>query len=121
MVRPQTNFVALMAAALLAGSAFAQDKHENHDHAFAKDVDAFHSLLAPLWHADAGKERSRKVCAQADKLESLGREIRGPDAMSLVESVRALRLRCQTDPTRIDEAFARVHEAFHRVAEHPKH
>lgn len=118
MSRKHTNFFIAAIAVLMTGGVFAQDSHEKHAHDFAKDVDAFHAVLAPLWHAKAGKERSQKVCTQADKLEKLGRDIKGGDATPLVESLTALKVQCQENPTKIDAAFSKVHEAFHRLAEH---
>jgi hypothetical protein len=121
MTRNHTTLIAIIAAVLLIGSAFAQDNHELHEHSFAKDVDAFHAVLAPLWHAKAGKERSQKVCTQADKLESLATGIHGTDTKHLIESLAAVRVQCQANPTKIDEAFAQVHEAFHHLAGHEEH
>jgi hypothetical protein len=111
------NLIVAIVATWLAGSAIAEDSHEKHAHDFAKDVDALHAVLAPLWHARAGKERSQKVCAQADKLESLTRDIHSGDTKTLLVSLGALKARCQASPTDIDAAFSQVHEAFHRLAD----
>jgi hypothetical protein len=91
-------------------------EHE-HAHDFSKDVDAFHSVLAPLWHAQAGNERSQRVCEQASKLESLAMEIHHRDSAALVKSVATLKVQCQTNPADVDAAFSRVHDAFHHLAE----
>lgn len=88
---------------------------EKHMHSFAKDVDAFHAALAPLWHAPAGKERAQNVCAQANKLESLATDIRSGDAKPLRASITTLKAQCQTNPADIDTAFSQVHEAFHHL------
>lgn len=109
--------IAATLAALLAGSAEAADRHEQHHHDFAQDVDAFHAVLAPLWHARPGQERTRNVCAQTTQLASRAAEIRSGDAKTLVASVAALQQRCQTQPADIDAAFFDVHQAFHHVAE----
>lgn len=108
----------VIAAALLVGNAAAQDHHEKHSHRFANDVDAFHTALAPLWHAPAGKERAQKVCANAIRLESLAREIHSADSQPLLASLATLRTQCQEKPSDIDPAFSRVHDAFHRLAGH---
>ena len=100
---------------LIAASAFAEEKHEGHEHNFSRDVDAFHGALAPLWHAQSGIDRSRQVCVQANKLENLAKGIQGADTKPLVDSIAALRLECQMSPAKIDAAFAQVHEAFHHV------
>ncbi len=117
MTRMPANLIAMFVVGLFAGSTVAQDRHEQHNHAFPKDVDAFHATLAPLWHAQAGKQRSANVCAQAGKLESLAGEIRKVDTKALVASVAVLKAQCNTSPINIDAAFSEVHEAFHRVME----
>ncbi|MFA7269900.1 MAG: hypothetical protein WC073_11195 [Sterolibacterium sp.] len=111
------NFIVAIVATLLAGSAIAENNHENHRHQFSKDVDALHEVLAPLWHAHAGNERSQKVCAQAQKLESLTRDIQSGDTKNLLGTIAALKAQCQASPTDIDAVFSQVHEAFHRLAE----
>lgn len=117
----QKFLLAATFAALLASSAVAADRHEEHRHAFAKDVDAFHAALAPLWHARPGPERARNVCAQARQLAGLAAEIRSGDAKILVASVAALQQRCQANPADIDTVFADVHQAFHHLAERRGH
>jgi hypothetical protein len=106
-----------LAAALLAASASAEDSHEKHHHHFAKDVDALHKVLAPLWHAKPGKARSQKVCAQAGQLGSLSRDIRSGDNTALLTSITALKAQCQTAPADIDAVFSQVHDAFHRLVD----
>ncbi|MBI2277198.1 MAG: hypothetical protein HYU74_07600 [Dechloromonas sp.] len=118
MPSKNTNLIALIVAALLAGGALAAERHENHrHHAFAKDVDALHAVLAPLWHARPGKERSQNVCAKTSELERLAGDIRSADPKSMLQAIGALKKQCQTSPTDIDAAFFDVHEAFHRLAE----
>jgi type IV secretory pathway TrbL component len=115
------NWGVVIAATLLAGSAGAEGQHEGHAHHLAKEVDAFHAALAPLWHAPAGRERSRQVCAQAPKLASLAQAIRSGDSKPLLASLVALKAQCQANPADIDGVFSDVHEAFHRLAEHGEH
>lgn len=114
--------IALIAAALLmGGSALAEDKRAQHPHAFAKDVDALHAALAPLWHAPPGKERARNVCAQAERLEGLSRDIRSGDTKAMLASLAGLKAQCVANPAEIDAVFAKVHDAFHDLAEHGRH
>jgi hypothetical protein len=117
MFKSNTNLIAVIVTTLMVGSAIAEEQHEDHAHSFAKDVDAFHAALAPLWHARPGKERSQNVCAQAGKLESLATDIHNGNTKPLLASITALKAQCQTSPTKIDAAFAEVHEAFHRLTE----
>jgi hypothetical protein len=121
MPRKLAHLIVSIAAALLVGSPGAEEQPERHAHGFAQDVDAFHSALAPLWHARTGTERSRQVCEQAPRLESLAKEIRSADAQPLLASLAALRTRCGTRPSEIDAVFSQVHEAFHRLAEPRDH
>lgn len=107
-----------IAATLLAASAGAEDQHGKHTHSFSKEVDALHAALAPLWHAPAGKERAQNVCAQANKLETLSKDIHSGDTKNLLASIAALKAQCQANPADIDAAFSQVHQAFHRLAEH---
>jgi hypothetical protein len=117
MQEKHAKWTVVIAAALLTATSMAQDNHENHAHDFSRDVDAFHAVLAPLWHSRQGKERSRQVCAQAQKLENLANGIHSGDAKKLLASIAALRAQCQARPTDIDASFSDVHEAFHCLIE----
>ena len=109
------HLIAATLITLLAGSAVAADRHQEHRHDFAKDVDAFHVALAPLWHARPGKERAQNVCAQTGSLAKLAGDIRSADAKPLLTALTALQQQCQTDPAATDAAFFDVHEAFHQL------
>jgi hypothetical protein len=120
MSRKHKKLVAatLATLSLFVGSATAAGQYDNHAHDFAKDVDTFHSVLAPLWHSPPGKERSQQVCAQVAKMESLASAIQSGDAKPLQASVVALRAQCQSRPADIDAMLFNVHEAFHHLVEH---
>ena len=107
----------IAALLLMGGSALANDKGEQHPHAFARDVDALHAALAPLWHAQPGKERARNVCTQVERLDGLAREIRSGDTKAMLASIAGLKAQCLANPAEIDAAFAKVHDAFHDLAE----
>jgi hypothetical protein len=118
MGKKLTRSIVALAAAHLFGSAIAEEHHGRHmHHHFPQDVDAFHSVLAPLWHARPGKERSRNACARAGEMESLAGKIRSGDARPLLASVVALKKQCRAKQADIDAALFDVHEAFHRLAE----
>lgn len=121
MPRMKANLIVVTVAALLAGSIIAEDGHEHNAHAFAKDVDPLHAVLAPLWHSPPGKERSEKVCESAQKLENLAAAIRNAEVKPLLSSIAVLKAQCKTNPNDIDTAFSQVHEAFHRLAEPKEH
>ncbi|OHC69395.1 MAG: hypothetical protein A2045_11215 [Rhodocyclales bacterium GWA2_65_20] len=117
MPQKLTHSIAALLAALSVGSAGAADPREKHAHDFAKDVDAFHAVLAPLWHARPGKERAQNVCVQAPRLEQLAAAIHSGNPRPLQASVAALRAQCQSAPADIDAVFSQVHDAFHRLVE----
>lgn len=98
------------------GSAVADDHHPMH-HQFPKDVDAFHSVLAPIWHSPPGKERLQNACAKAGQMDNLAKGIRSIDASQLVEAISVLKLKCQGDRAEVDAALFDVHESFHRLIE----
>ena len=97
-------------------TAVADDHHHMHDQ-FPKDVDAFHSVLAPIWHSAPGQERTQNACSKASEMEGLAKGIRTSDATPLVASVATLKLKCQGDQADVDAALFDVHEAFHRLIE----
>lgn len=101
-------------AALWVGGAVA-DEHERMHHHLAKDLDAFHALLAPVWHARPGKARLQDACAKAAEMEKLARAIQSADAASLVAASSALQAKCKTSPADVDAALFDVHEAFHHL------
>ena len=95
------------------GAAAAQE--HRHHHQFPPDVDAFHAVLAPVWHARPGKERSREACAKAGRMETLAQDIRAADGAAVRDTVAALSPTCTKKPTDVDGALHDVHEAFHRI------
>lgn len=96
--------------------AIADDHH--HSHRFSKDVDAFHAVLAPIWHAPQGNERLQSACAKAGEMEGLAKGIRSTDASRLMRSVVTLKTKCQGDPAAVELALGNVHDAFHQLIEH---
>lgn len=118
MEKKSASLIVALAAAHLIGSASAEDHREGHmHHHFPKDIDAFHSVLAPLWHARPGKERSQNACAKAGEMERLAKDIRSGAAAPLLASIGTLKKKCQGNQADIDAALFDVHEAFHRLAE----
>lgn len=104
-------------AALWTAAATAEDHGHRHHHQFPKDVDAFHAVLAPIWHSSPGPARVQKACAQAGELEKLAGDIRSADAKPLVDAVARLRSRCDGKPAEGETALVDVHDAFHRLIE----
>jgi hypothetical protein len=113
---PKTLLVAAIAASL--GSAIAAEQHEHghHHHHFAQDIDAFHGVLAPVWHAPQGKVRSQNACAKTGQMVRLANDIRSTDASGLKASLATLKKACQKKGD-VDGALFEVHEEFHRLIE----
>ena len=84
-------------------------------HQFAKDIEAFHAILAPVWHARPGPERLPNACAKVDELARLASDIRSTDASKLVASIASMKTACQSRQSDVDGAFYDVHEAFHHL------
>ncbi len=110
----QTAKTLLAAAAIQWCSAAVAQEHRHH-HEFPPDVDAFHAVLVPVWHARPGKERSRDACAKAGRMETLAKDIRSANAAALRDTVAALKATCKNKPADVDGALHDVHEAFHRI------
>ncbi len=107
-----------MLAVVVATQCFHGVHAQEHQHPrLAQDADAFHEVLAPLWHASPGLERTRNTCSKVGEMESRAKAIRSTDAAALVASIGTLRTKCQAEPPEIDAAFAAVHDAFHHLGE----
>lgn len=48
---------------------------EKHEHDFPAQVGAFHDLMSPLWHAEAGPDRQKQTCDAVDKMAAAARDI----------------------------------------------
>ncbi len=77
-------------------------------------IDAFHEVIAPLWHAPESSERTEQTCAAVPTLEQRAQEI--GDA-KLVESIHALAAECAGDRGAVQGKFSSVHDAFHAAME----
>ncbi|UCV18968.1 hypothetical protein [Ferribacterium limneticum] len=108
------GLIGLLVAASWSLAVGAEETHHPH-HRLAKDVDAFHAVLAPVWHARPGPERSRNACAKAPEMVVLAGKISSTDASALSPSVGALSKVCQDGKGEIDASLFDVHEAFHRL------
>lgn len=105
----------LAGAAMLCAGAAVADEHGHAHHAFAKDIDAFHAALAPVWHSMPGPGRSRNACAKTGEMARLAAEIKSADASQLAAAVATLKAKCGAKPGEVDGALYDVHEAFHRL------
>ncbi|NTV68656.1 MAG: hypothetical protein HGA71_00780 [Azonexaceae bacterium] len=108
------SLIGLLMAASWSLAVAAEEAHHPHHH-MARDVDAFHAVLAPVWHARPGPERSRNACAKAPEMAALAGKIRSTDASALNASMSVLSKVCQDGKGEIDASLFDVHEAFHRL------
>lgn len=106
------TIAATAVALLLTGAVQADGQHKHH---FAKDVEAFHSVLSPLWHAPASPERSANTCKAAPELIKLADAIRSADASTLKTKAELLQKQCANAPTNIETEFGALHDAFHAL------
>lgn len=114
MIKQFTGMFLAVTTAFWVSAAVAEDHGHMHHH-FPKDIDAFHAVLAPIWHARPGNERSLNACAKAVEMEQGARDIRSADAAPLLAAVVTLKSTCATTPAGVDAALFDVHEAFHRL------
>ena len=77
-------------------------------------IDAFHEMLAPLWHSPESPERTEKTCAAVPAMETRAQEI--GDAR-LVETLHELQADCTGGRKEFQSRFAAVHTAFHGAME----
>lgn len=102
----------LIATLLLSMAAIADGEHQ---HKFAADVDAFHALLSPLWHAPASPQRTENICRSAESLQAKAQAITSQDATALQKSLAKLRQDCQAGNSQVDAQFSLVHDEFHHL------
>lgn len=119
MTRKQNQLLMAAMAATMIGGAIAAEQHGHH-HQFPKDVDAFHGVLAPVWHAARGKARNQNACSKAGQMESLAKDISSTDVTALQTSIAALMKQCQAKKGDVEGALFDVHEEFHRLIEPKK-
>ena len=107
------NAILFVVSIVAFGGAAIADDHHHFD--VAKDVDAFHAVLAPVWHARPGPERLPGACAKVDEFARLASDIRSTDASKLIASIATMKSACQSKQDNVDGAFYDVHEAFHQL------
>jgi hypothetical protein len=102
---------------------------EHHHHELPPTLTAFHDVLRPLWHSDAGAERDARSCAQAATLRARAQAvIDGPvpesaqsqqqgwatAAAQLAATSDALVTACGATPRgNVAGGLEAVHTAFH--------
>lgn len=93
------------------------------------ELNAFHELLAPLWHAPAGAQRIADTCAAIDRFKAAADAVgkstppvqTNADSWTkatraLVAAVDDLAAACAAKAdAKFEAAFAKVHDAFHAL------
>lgn len=110
-----SKFLRVMTVAAMATGPVLADVPNHHHHHLAQDVDAFHAVLAPVWHTRPGPERLPGACAKVDEFARLASDIRSTDASKLIASIASMKSACQNKQDNVDGAFYDVHEAFHQL------
>lgn len=120
MKKKSLSLILPFIAMILTTPVSADPGHEQHahHHHFNQDVESFHAVLAPLWHSRPGKERTVNVCAKANQLETLAKDIHSADAKPMLAKLAILKQKCKTNRNDVDAAFFDVHEAFHQLIDH---
>lgn len=109
------------------GHHMEHGQHAHHD--FPPAVDAFHEVLQPLWHAEAGDARVADTCAATadllDKADAIvfadapegtsDADAWKTNATALTSALQALDETCKDDPASFDASFKGVHDAFHEL------
>jgi len=96
---------------------------EGREHAeLPAGLGAFHEAFAPIWHSDAGEERTRQACEATPQLSTLAtgaeQDAAEGNQPTLATAVGALRTACDGgDAAATDEALQGVHDAFHAIIE----
>ena len=106
----------LIVASLLFTAQISAEGEHSHD--FPKEIMAFHHAMAPLWHMDEGKERTKLSCEATDKMLALTKDIANSE--SLAKAVTEMKMTCADKKSNIQQDFKKVHDAFHKVSEQAK-
>lgn len=104
----------------------------NHEEHMPPELAKFHDVLAPRWHADKGAQRVADTCkaipdfkANADAIakatppRTAHADTWTTGTRALVDAVAGLEHVCSNPDQAVgfDEAFAKVHESFHKLLE----
>jgi hypothetical protein len=126
-----TSATTSSAPAAKSERAEGHERAEAHEHGdLGASLNAFHEVLAPLWHATKGDARTGSTCDAASDLHerALAVDSGGPpanaadpdgykaNAKALVVAVDDLGTECQkSGRPDFDAKFSKVHDAFHAV------
>jgi hypothetical protein len=106
-----------------------QHAEDEHHGKLSPEVNAFHEVLRPLWHAEKGDKRKADTCAAVPQLtssadaiaKSVPPETANADrwtgaTKALVAAVPELDTACKSgDMGKFETAFSNLHDAFHAL------
>jgi hypothetical protein len=95
------------------------------------ELEAFHQVIGPLWHADKGEARQKDTCAAVPEFKTRAAAIKGAAAPASVDAaawtsaggeleaaVTGLETACGgADPAAFEPAFEAMHTKFHGAME----
>jgi hypothetical protein len=122
-MRNQLLVLAIFMAACGGGTTTATvETNTAHEHeGMSPEVEAFHEVLAPLWHQDPGPGRGQAACAASADLNTRAEAVAaaqpGDESAALVSRAHALAETCANDPGVAEGALGELHEAFHALIE----
>jgi hypothetical protein len=103
-----------------------------HEHHFEGAVESYHAVLSPLWHAEAGEQRTHDTCAAAADLVAKAGAIEAEpvpaaaggkedawkaNAAALTAASKELETVCAGDRATFDATFGTLHDGFHALIE----
>lgn len=107
-----------------------KSEHGAHEHQFPAEVTAFHDVMAPLWHAEAGDARRQGTCDAVAKMSEAARSVEAAQVpakaaadpskwheatAALTLSVEQLGASCAATAPSFEADFKNVHEKFHAL------
>jgi hypothetical protein len=113
----RTSINSIVAIFLVINSVSMLAKADS-KHQFSEPVAALHKVLAPLWHAESGKDRQANTCDNILPMKKLSRAIEASE--NLLETLNDLKLTCNGTISEFDQQFHIVHDAFHKVVDREK-
>jgi hypothetical protein len=103
-----------------------------HEHHFEGAVESYHAVLSPLWHAEAGEQRTNDTCAAAADLVAKAGAIEAEpvpaaaggkedawnaNAAALTAASKELETVCAGNRATFDATFGKLHDSFHTLIE----
>ncbi|MGV6851598.1 MAG: hypothetical protein ACWA5R_05370 [bacterium] len=96
-----------------------------HKHDYSPSIMAFHTVLSPVWHMDAGAERNKLACDSAESFVEKAKAVvdantntaKQQQALNLLTSSKGLFGGCIGAADQIEKDLLSIHDAFHALIE----